>query len=126
MTQESTRVLFADPEEQLCKLRRGVGSGGDELGQLVGVLSAADFLCRDSPRGGDCEKHDLKQGSPDAAFTLDPPMDLVCRYMNSAIQTVSPQTPLLQAAKIMHADHIHHLPVVEGGRRRGCGRCECR
>ncbi|MBI2480813.1 MAG: CBS domain-containing protein, partial [Planctomycetia bacterium] len=36
--------------------------------------------------------------------------------MTDAVQSVASNQPLLNAARIMCADHIHHLPVIEGHR----------
>jgi CBS domain-containing protein len=36
--------------------------------------------------------------------------------MTPAVQSVSPNTPLLRVAQIMSVEHIHHLPVIENER----------
>lgn len=78
----------------------------DEQGCCIGILSAADFLrrnCQGDNRNADSQV--LKQ---------DPERDLVGAYMTDAVQSVAPHQSLLNAARIMCVDHIHHLPVMEG------------
>lgn len=69
----------------------------DEQGCCVGVLSATDFLKRDSD-------------SPDH---ISRDWDLAETHMTRAVQSVSGNATLLNAAKIMCAQHIHHLFVLD-------------
>jgi len=66
----------------------------DDQGRCVGMLSAADFIKRDCPQGN----------------------DMVSCYMTAALQSVAACESLLQAARVMSAEHIHHLPVLEDER----------
>jgi CBS-domain-containing membrane protein len=70
-------------------------------GVCIGMLSAADFL-----------KPILRDDLADAT-SLD---HTVQALMTPAVQSVSPNTPLLSVAQIMSVEHIHHLPVIENER----------
>jgi CBS domain-containing protein len=72
----------------------------DERGSCIGILSAGDFLRRTC----EGETRNAELG------------DLVGAYMTDAVQSVAPNQSLLNAARIMCADHFHHLPVIEGHR----------
>ena len=73
----------------------------DKQGCCIGILSATDFLRRS------CEADNRN------AESRCPTGDLVGAYMTDAVQSVAPHQPLLNAARIMCVDHIHHLPVIE-------------
>jgi len=67
----------------------------DANDRFVGILSATDFLRRDSgERDGDSS-------------------DTVSSFMTKQVQTVSLDTSLLRAALLMSAEHIHRLPVLD-------------
>ena len=66
----------------------------DDQGRCIGMLSAADFIKRDGRMNG----------------------DVVHCYMSAALQSVATDESLLQAARVMSAEHIHHLPVLEDKR----------
>ncbi len=84
----------------------------DEMGRCVGMLSAADFMKRDCPHCSDTEPHKLSCDVANDCLSIDLPTDMVNCYMTDAIQTVAADESLLQAARMMSADHIHHLPVL--------------
>jgi CBS domain-containing protein len=89
----------------------------DEQGRCVGMLSAADFIKRDCPQCSEMERHELtKRGQEDDCITIEPTSDMVSSYMSTAIQSVAADESLLQAARAMSAEHIHHLPVLEDER----------
>jgi CBS domain-containing membrane protein len=86
----------------------------EESGRFVGILSATDFLRRDRESrdaGLDtyARSHSLEMG--------DSGPDMACAYMTDAVQTVSLDTPLVQAARIMVTAHLHRLPVVDAQQR---------
>ena len=91
----------------------------DDAGRCVGMLSASDFLKRDRPHGDDPLGHQLRQTNAEAPLEIDSPGDLVARYMTTAVQAVSSTDSLLHATRIMNAEHIHHLPVIDGHRAVG-------
>ena len=72
----------------------------DGNGDCVGILSATDFIKREARR--------------ERANTND---DVVTAHMSSAVQTVGKQEPLLSAARIMDAQHVHRLVVLDGDER---------
>jgi CBS-domain-containing membrane protein len=73
----------------------------DDEGFCVGVLTATDFLKRDSS----------------AATDTQPPLshvaDCARSFMSPAVQTIAADEPLLTAAKIMCAQHVHRLFVID-------------
>jgi CBS-domain-containing membrane protein len=87
----------------------------DEVGRCVGVLSASDFLARDA------DQHPteiLVQDSPDEPYRVEVVNDeLVATHMCPLIQTISPEAPVLQAARILCREHIHRLVVVDEHQR---------
>ena len=68
----------------------------DDQGRCIGILSAADFLKR------------LGAGGSAASETEN-----VSSYMTPAVQSIASDAGLLTAARIMCAEHIHHLPVID-------------
>jgi CBS domain-containing protein len=66
----------------------------DDQGRCIGMLSAADFIKRDGRKNG----------------------DMVRGYMSAALHSVAAGESLLQAARVLSANHIHHLPVLEDER----------
>jgi CBS domain-containing membrane protein len=86
----------------------------DESGRFVGMLSATDFLRRDA------QTLEPRLGLADHGQALvirDCGPDMACAYMTTAVQTASPRTPLIQAAMMMTAVHIHRLPVLDAEQR---------
>lgn len=71
----------------------------DQDGSCIGILSATDFLKRDRRSAG---------RSQDEAVTA---------HMSSAVQTVSASAPLLSAARMMDAQHVHRLVVLDADER---------
>jgi CBS-domain-containing membrane protein len=77
----------------------------DDDGRCIGVLTATDLL-RFGCSGQDASDRDREWSDIESAC------DEVTRYM-SAVQSVTPQTPLVRAAEIMCAQHIHRLIVLD-------------
>ena len=71
----------------------------DEHGRCVGILSATDFVGRERERAA---------GAVGAAGDK-----VVSAHMNAAARTVSAETSLVEAARIMCAQHVHRLPVLD-------------
>lgn len=85
----------------------------DEHGVCVGMLSAVDFLKRDavSVNGGAAPHHSPPEWKPD---------DIAATFMTRAVQAIDEQATVAEAARIMAAQHVHHLPVIDRlGRPRG-------
>jgi len=80
----------------------------DEHGVCVGIVSASDFLRRDAAQA-DAEV------APHLHRPAWTPEDVAATFMSTGVQTVSATTPLLQAATILCAQHVHRLPVVDHG-----------
>jgi CBS-domain-containing membrane protein len=84
----------------------------EESGRCVGVLSGSDFVGRDAgfhPSDQMLVKDTLHQ--PFELRTLA--NDRVEAHMSPVIQTVAPQATLMQAARMMCAEHIHRLLVLD-------------
>lgn len=87
----------------------------NEQGCCVGILSATDFVRRECACDQrSAESHLLTQQDADSPLEIVPMGDRVGSYMTDAVQSVAPDQPLLNAARIMCAEHIHHMPVIEG------------
>jgi acetoin utilization protein AcuB len=80
----------------------GEGAGA----RLVGILTARD-IARGFPR-------DVNPWSPAAADARDlPPL---AEVMTRKLRTVVPETPIVEAARLLRAHKIDALPVVRGAR----------
>lgn len=86
----------------------------DEQGRFVGILSATDFLRRDS-EVSDSDVTPSMSGRGLQVRVCQP--DTASAYMTEEVLTVSPQTPLIQAATIMTEHHLHRLPVLDARQR---------
>jgi CBS domain-containing membrane protein len=90
----------------------------DEFGRCVGVLSASDFVRHRQPRatasGLDAQAHLVRQASPEGPLSIDSESsEVVSRCMSRGVQPIEGDAPLLSAARMMCAEHIHRLPVVD-------------
>jgi len=90
----------------------------DEMGRCVGVLSATDFLRRDQEGGrrapldvGPSRVEDTGGDQPISISVADE--ERVSGYMSKSVQSVSPEVAVLMAARIMCAEHIHRLLVLD-------------
>jgi CBS-domain-containing membrane protein len=83
----------------------------DDEGRCIGILSASDFVTFEIYRTGD---EPSSQGKSENASAKREylPWNAVRRFMTTAVQTVSRETPVLKAAQIMCAEHIHRLIVL--------------
>jgi CBS domain-containing protein len=108
--------------EAAAALKRREVSGApvlNDCGRLVGILSATDFIrhemasARPSSAQGEAEHCLASHGELGALSIEYSGQDLVGAHMTSAVQTVRPHVRLLDAARIMCAQHVHRLPVVE-------------
>jgi CBS-domain-containing membrane protein len=85
----------------------------DEEGHCVGILTAADFMRREQNVGVDVE-HALRRDSPEKPFRIDVVADdLVRTHMTPALQTIPHEATLAEAGRVMCAEHIHRLPVLD-------------
>ena len=86
----------------------------DEHLRCAGVLSAMDFVkkhncnCAQNRTG-----HLLVQERSQPLRIDDCGEPLVCHYMTPSVQTIAAEQSLLAAARIMCAEHIHRLPVLD-------------
>lgn len=69
----------------------------NERGDCIGIVSAADFMKRDA-------------GSSE---NVPASSQWVTRYMTSSVRSITPQDPLLRAARVMCDKHLHRLPVID-------------
>lgn len=93
----------------------------DEQGRCVGIVSAADFLRRESrndEHSMTLDTHDLVSPPGDQPLHISPVAEnMVSSYMSRAVQSVGPNVSLLKAAQMMMAEHIHRLPVLDNDGR---------
>jgi len=104
----------------------------DEEGRCVGILSAADFVRREiasqgadpsKPKGGPAATAASRVAKPDSESVLrqspggweisDVRPEEVAAHMTPAVQSVTPEMPLVDAARMMCTQHIHRLPVLD-------------
>ncbi|MCG8394568.1 MAG: CBS domain-containing protein [Pseudomonadales bacterium] len=71
----------------------------DDSGNLIGIFSESDCL----------------KGALEASYH-DTEIGTVKEYMSVDIQSVSPDTSILDAAEMFLADHRRRLPVVDNGK----------
>lgn len=86
----------------------------DEAGRTIGIISATDFLKRDSEANH--YQLDCQAGEP---VHMEEVLDRTVSYMSTAVQAVEPDDTLLHAAQVMIDSHLHRLPVMEGSRTVG-------
>lgn len=94
----TAQVVPVTPEFALEKIgelfaAKGISSAPvvDERGECVGIISAVDCVCGPKTIAG----------------------RLVQDVMSRAVKLVNAREPLLKAAQIMCANHIHRLPVTD-------------
>lgn len=87
----------------------------DDRGHLVGVISASDFVKREadySSRGTEPRLVEAEGDQPRRLVSTEE--DFAGCHMTSAVQSIDKGASLLRAARVMCAEHIHHLFVVDG------------
>lgn len=99
-------------------LRRHRVSGApvvDELGRLVGVLTAADFIPGSTDRDWTCDcVQEIVQDYPGGPYHVEQhDVQIVRNVMSDAVQTVEADSPLLNAARCLCLEHIHRVIVVD-------------
>lgn len=75
----------------------------DDAGRCVGILSATDFVSRES-------RDEIPASGPNGRVF---PADSVRAHMSTAVQSIRDQEPLLRAASHMTAGHLHRLVVLD-------------
>ncbi len=85
----------------------------DDSGRCVGMITASDFVRRTEIYSeSEQQPHEIVHG--EEGILIEPrSYDYVSDCMSPCVQTVSPSTPLIQAAKIMTSARLHVLPVIE-------------
>jgi CBS-domain-containing membrane protein len=116
----SANSTMAEAAQVLCS--KGVSGAPvvDELGHCVGILSTRDFAERDRLEGSDFmgasgfTSHELVRPNSNVPNHLEQIReDSVRRHMQPAIQTVSGEASVVNAARIMCSEHIHRLVVLD-------------
>ncbi|MEQ8786359.1 MAG: CBS domain-containing protein [Pirellulaceae bacterium] len=94
----------------------------DEMGRCIGVLSATDFLKREQEAderecldAGSSKVQEPSEQQPLSITVEDE--ERVSAYMSDSIQSVSAEVPVLMAARMMCAEHIHRLLVLDHDER---------
>jgi CBS domain-containing protein len=103
MTTDVVLVRPDTPFKECVEMVRLHGVGAlpvlDDAGALLGILSASDLLC----------KEEVKVGRADPRATARFARDAMTR----SLVTVTPETAIAEAARLMHDSSVHHLPVVD-------------
>jgi len=123
MSNEVIIVSRAGTMSDAAQLMPSHGSHGlavvDEMGQCLGVLSSSDFVFRSKQRNKaydgaalpmqeHCAQREAKGDRIVAEMA-----DAVGSYMSNSLQTVSPDTPPIEAAEFMHAPR--RSPLARNG-----------
>lgn len=91
----------------------------NDEGQCVGIVSSSDFVLRTAHSAdlADEGKEVLVQDAPGEPYHVESiEKDHVRDHMTNVIESVSPDTPILQAARTMCKEHIHRLVVLDANR----------
>jgi CBS domain-containing protein len=121
----STRVVELSAHECMDRAAKVLVENGisaapvvNEFGRCVGMLSATDFVkreqaCADEQRSTmDPQRHELVKRESEP-WTIEPcPTGFVSSHMTGHVTSVTADTPLLEAGRIMDAHHVHRLPVL--------------
>jgi len=116
----TTDVIDVGPDTSLKEAaRRMLGAGVSGLpvtdsGQLVGIITEADFVATEAERGAKKRAGLLRlfvreNGIPSSERT-------VADVMTRDVQTVSPDSDHVEAARMMELNRVKRLPVVADGK----------
>lgn len=116
----SANQMMAEAAEVFSRHRISGAPVVDEHGRCVGILSANDFVRRESNPAVERQgvlaggEHSLVGRSDSVAgYSIEHRCgDLVRNWMTSAVQTVAEDATIMEAARVMCAGHIHRLPVL--------------
>jgi CBS-domain-containing membrane protein len=84
----------------------------------VGVLSSADFVGREHEESqvsstlSACDQSVSREATRPWQIE-DVFQDRVSAHMSPAVQTIGAQMPLVEAGRVLCAQHIHRLPVLD-------------
>ncbi|HEU5108845.1 MAG TPA: CBS domain-containing protein [Micromonosporaceae bacterium] len=91
----------------------------DDAGRVTGVISESDLMHRLATDGGPADRHRFR-GRRAASLAAKDTAATAGELMSAPAVTVVPDTPLSEAARLMNAEGIKRLPVVdEAGRAVG-------
>lgn len=109
----SSSSSMSDVAAMFSRLRLHSAPVVDDSGACIGIITASDFVKRcEAYSAADQQSHEVVHGSE--GILLEPrSYDYVTECMTRGLQSVSPSTPLIQAAKIMTVARLHVLPVIE-------------
>ena len=86
----------------------------NDRGHCVGVITATDFVSRERDYSSREEGGRLEEGQGDQPHRIfSAAEDFVSCHMSPAVQTIDPGASLLKASRIMCAQHIHRLLVID-------------
>ena len=107
--------------QELAKLfeQRGISSAPvvDEVSRCIGIITNSDLVRFQSQLDNAYARIDHGMtfevsGSGDMAL-VPHPFDEVQRHMSTAVQTISPESSLVEVAQVMSEQRIHHLVVLD-------------
>lgn len=120
-------VVSVSANQSMCSaaqlyVERGISAAPviDDSGRCVGILSATDFLrelARDHGLSmANDTSHRLVGDCGFEAWRIDvEPDDVVACRMSPAVQSIAAEASVLMAARIMTAQHVHRLVVLDSG-----------
>lgn len=81
----------------------------DATGACVGILSSSDFVHKEMASA----TRSATRSASDALCLEPIELNLVEDHMSPLVQTVDIETPIMNAARILCAEHIHRLVAVD-------------
>lgn len=120
------QVVSVSANQTMCEAAKTLAEHGlsgapvtDEQGRCVGIISAVDFLRVEADRDNlgavrGAPEYRVVQSRPNAALCIDTVgEDMVDRHMSRAVQSISVDASMMAAARVMLAEHLHRLPVLD-------------
>ena len=89
----------------------------DEMRHCVGMLSSTDYLaCHVDEQDDEFSpgpEHEVTHKKNKSFHIEASPREFVSDHMASAVQSISLDSSLMTAARMMLAEHVHRLPVLD-------------
>ena len=116
----SANETMADAARTLTQHRISGAPVVDEQGHCVGMLTGFDFAGRDRARDEcgrlpprDDEFALVDEGSGQSLHIQQVGVDCVSQHMSTAVQSIDAHATIINAARSMCAEHVHHLVVLD-------------
>ena len=115
MNQEVVRVLEDSTMAEAAALFTKYDITGapvvNKQGACVGLISVSDFAYRERQLAVTAIANAF--ASPFTATEIANDEAAVANYMSPIVQTISPESPIMNAARLLLGEHIHRLVIVD-------------